>query len=335
MKTIFVSGVAGFIGSHLAETLLKRGHRVVGCDNLIGGYLDNVPSGVEFHQLDLNAPLERLRRIVGDADIVYHTAATAYEGLSAVSPRFVSENVYGATMSLLSAAIQNRVGRFVFCSSMARYGANQQPFHEDLIPMPVDPYGIAKLASENVIGVLCKLHGVEYAIAVPHNVYGPRQKYDDPYRNVVAIFMNRMLQGLPPIIYGDGCQMRCFTYIEDILESFVRLGFLESVKGEVVNIGPDDEFISVNQLAALVGNMTGFNGEPIYVDARPVEVALANCSVDKARQLLGYEKRFSLEDGLGRMLDWMKRRGPRPFTYNLELEIVNAKTPRTWTERLI
>ena len=203
-KTFFITGVAGFLGSHLAERLLKDGHRVIGVDNLIGGYMDNIPHGVEFYAHDC-ADRDFLAKIMKDVDVVYHCAATAYEGLSVFSPHLVTHNTYGITVSVLSAAIQNKVKRFIQCSSMARYGTQPTvPFTEDMQPLPQDPYGIAKYAAELTVRELCETHGMEYVIAVPHNIIGPRQKYDDPYRNVASIMINLMLQNRQPVIYGDG-----------------------------------------------------------------------------------------------------------------------------------
>ena len=208
-KHFFITGIAGFIGSHLAERLLADGHRVSGCDNLFGGYHDNVPVGAEFHQLDL-INRDGIVPLLKGVDVVYHCAATAYEGFSVFSPHVVTQNVYGITTSLMSASVASKVKRFVFCSSMGRYGTQERtPFTEDMTPLPQDPYGIAKYASELTVANLATVHGMEYVIAVPHCVIGPRQKYDDPYRNVASIMINLILQGRQPIIYADdkrGCK---------------------------------------------------------------------------------------------------------------------------------
>lgn len=208
-QKVFITGVAGFLGSHLADTFLADGHQVVGVDNMIGGYLDNVPEGVEFHQYDCN-DFAKLNEHMKGCDIVYHCAATAYEGLSVFSPHMITQNIVTASTGAISAVIANRVRRFVMCSSMARYGTNQVPFREDMTPRPQDPYGIGKWTSELMLQNLAEVHGMEWVVAVPHNIVGPRQKYDDPYRNVASIFINLMLQGRQPYIYGDGNQMRCF-----------------------------------------------------------------------------------------------------------------------------
>jgi len=332
-KTIFISGVAGFLGSHLADRMLAKGHKVIGCDNLIGGYLDNVHPDVEFYQYDCNF-LNSMVKITKDVDIIYHCAATAYEGLSVFSPYLVTKNVYQITSSLMSAAIQNDVKRFVFTSSMARYGSNKVPFTENMEPKPQDPYGIAKYSSELLIKNLAETHNMEYVIAVPHNIIGSRQKYDDPYRNVVSIMINLMLQKRQPIIYGSGNQKRCFSFVQDCIQCLEKLAFQKNVNKEIINIGPDEEFITINELAKTIADMIKFKLKPTYFPERPQEVNLATCSAEKARKILDYKTKYSLKQGLQEMIDYIKERGVKPFKYHIDLEIVNDKTPVTWKDRL-
>jgi UDP-glucose 4-epimerase len=208
-------------------------------------------------------------------------------------------------------------------------------FDENMLPRPVDPYGVAKYASELCIETLSEAHGFEYAIAVPHNIYGPRQKYDDPFRNVVSIMINRMLVGKQPIIYGDGMQKRSFTYIDDAISALEKLAFQENVNKEIINIGPDEEFVTVNDLAELIAELLNFKLKPIYVPSRPQEVKNAGCVADKARKLLGYKTTTNLREGVKQTIEWIKERGPRPFEYHLELEIINEKTPDTWKKKLM
>jgi UDP-glucose 4-epimerase len=235
---------------------------------------------------------------------------------------------------MVSAAIANNVRRFVMCSSMARYGTNRIPFTEDMTPRPQDPYGIGKYAAELMLQNLADTHGMEWVIAVPHNIVGPRQKYDDPYRNVASIFINLMLQGRQPYIYGDGNQMRCFSFVSDDIDPLKAMAFDPKCAGEIINIGPDDEFITINELAETVARLIQFDLEIAYTKARPQEVMLANCSAEKARRLLGYQPKIKLEEGMGQMIDWISNRGARPFKYHLDLEIMNDKTPETWSKRL-
>ncbi|MBI2549270.1 NAD-dependent epimerase/dehydratase family protein [Candidatus Woesearchaeota archaeon] len=332
-QRIFITGVAGFLGSHLADTMIAKGHHVIGCDSLIGGYLDNVPSQVEFYQYDCNY-LNSMKKIMKDVDIVYHCAATAYEGLSVFSPYLVTKNVYQCTASVVSAAVATNVKRFVLCSSMARYGENKVPFTEDMEPKPQDPYGIGKYASELLVRNVAQTHNMEYVIAVPHNIIGPRQKYDDPYRNVASIMINMMLQGRQPIIYGDGEQKRCFSFVQDCIQCLEKLAFEKNISGEIINIGPDEEVITINELAKIIAELLNFKLHPMYMPDRPQEVKLATCSANKARKLLGYQTKYALRQGLQEMIMYIKGRGPKPFKYHLDLEIVNERTPKTWKDRM-
>jgi len=330
---IFITGVAGFVGSHLADYFIEQGHEVAGCDNLFGGDLANVNPLVEFHRHDI-CNLTGYSDLMAGADVCYHAAACAYEGVSVFSPSFITNNILTGSVTTFTAAIQAGVKRIVYCSSMARYGTNAVPFRENQTPVPQDPYGIAKEAAERVLQSLAEIHGVDYVIAVPHSIYGPRQKYDDPYRNVASIMANRMLQGHAPIIYGDGQQMRCFSYITDCLDSLAQMATNEQVVGKIINIGPDEEFITINQLAEKLANITGNNLPPIYMTGRPAEVKLATCSADLARELLGYQTQVYIDEGLKLLVDWIRSQGTRPFEYHVNLEIQTEKTPRTWTEKL-
>jgi len=331
---IFITGIAGFLGSHLADRMISLGHEVMGVDSLIGGEQANVPENAEFAIADC-ANLTAMTKHMAGSDIVIHAACTAYEGLSVFSPSLVTQNTFQITSTLLSAAIQNNVKRFVFCSSMARYGAQETiPFTEDMICNPEDPYGIAKYASEQLIRNLCKVHNMEYVIAVPHNIIGNRQKYDDPFRNVASIMINMMLQGKQPIIYGDGNQMRCFSFVDDCISCLEKTAFLEGISGEVFNIGPDEEFVTINQLAEIIADIIGFKLEAKYMPSRPQEVKLASCSANKARKMLGYKTTVPLREGLTELVNCIKKAGPKRFRYHLDVEIISPLTPATWTNKL-
>ena len=331
---VFITGVAGFLGSNLARHLQAKGHDIVGCDNLVGGYEDNIPPGIEFHRADCN-DFQKMLALSKNVGVVYHTAATAYEGASVFSPHFVTQNIVTASTGVFSAAVAARVRRVVFCSSMARYGAAPVPFTEDLAPKPVDPYGIGKVAAEQILENLCKVHGVEHVVAIPHNIFGPGQAYDDPYRNVAAIMANLMLQGRQPYIYGDGTQRRTFSYVDDVVPSLERLGFDHDVAGEAFNLGPDEEFVSILDLAHAIADAIGFELDPIFVAGRPQEVHLATCSADKARARLGYSTKTKLREGLKQLIAFVEKRGTRPFRYSVPIEIETDKKPRTWSERLL
>ncbi len=333
-KTIFVTGVAGFLGSHLSEKLVNLGHKVIGIDNMLGGYEDNVPKNIEFHEGDC-CDNEKIKSLMKGVDVVYHCAATAHEGLSVFSPYEITKNNYLASVSIFSAAVNEKVKRIIFCSSMARYGGQQTPFTEEMKPSPVDPYAISKVAAEEVLKNLCELNNIEYVIAVPHNIIGPRQKYDDPFRNVVSIMINRMMQGKAPIIYGDGNQTRCFSYIDDCISCLLPMLDQKNLNRQIINIGPDEEFVTINKIAEICANLTGVNLKPIHKKDRPQEVKHATCSANKARSLLNYKTTVSLQDGIKKTFDYIKKRGTRSFDYNINIEIDNELTPSTWKNKEI
>ena len=330
-KKIMVTGVAGFLGSHLAEKLAEMNYKVVGVDNMSGGYKDNIPENIEFFNSDC-CDLDKMKEIMKDVHVVYHCAATAHEGLSVFSPYHITKNNLLASVSVFTAAVSNKIKRIIFCSSMARYGNQQTPFTEDMNTKPVDPYAISKVAAENVLINLCELNNIEWIIAVPHNIIGPRQKYDDPFRNVVSIMINRMLQNKAPIIYGDGEQKRCFSYIEDCLSCLLPMLDQENLNKQIINIGPDEEFITINKVSEICSNVTRSNLKPIYKKDRPREVKHACCSANKARKFLNYETKTDLKSGILETYNYIKERGPKPFQYHINLEIKNELTPETWLD---
>jgi UDP-glucose 4-epimerase len=331
---IFITGVAGFLGSNLADYYLNKGFKVSGCDNLVGGDLENIHSDVIFYQGNCEDLDFMTKSTQNKVDLLCHAAAYAHEGLSSISPTLICNNNVTGSVSVFTAAIRNKVKRIVYCSSMARYGNIKIPFYEDDLLNPVDPYGVSKVASEKILKILCDTHGVEYNIAVPHNIIGPKQKYDDPFRNVVSIMINLILQNKQPIIYGDGEQKRCFSDIDDCIFCLDKLLTDKSIKSQTVNIGPDEEFVSINELFKIISNKLQFNQEPRYFNDRPNEVKHATCSSDKARELLGYKTTVNLDQSINKVIDFIQKKGPKKFQYNYELEIENEKTPKTWTEKL-
>lgn len=335
----FITGIAGFLGAHIAREGKALGWEVTGIDNLLGGTPGNVPPGVPWQILDardFRSAHAGYGGIAG-ADVVYHCAAAPYEGLSVFSPNVVYDHTMMSTVGVLTAAINAGVKRFVFCSSMSRYGHQKAPFTEDMPTAPADPYAIAKVASEELVKNLCGLHGMEWAVAVPHNIYGPGQRYWDPYRNVAGIMINRVLLGKPPIVYGDGMQRRCLSYISDVTAPLLKLATEESAAGEVFNVGPDrDDWVQILALAELIIFLTGADVEPVFFPPRPGEVFEAHCSAEKARKMLGYAPQVNLPEGLAEYIAWIHEKGPREFDYHLALEITGGiEAPRTWSERLM
>jgi UDP-glucose 4-epimerase len=330
----FITGAAGFLGSHVAEHFRDLGWDVRGIDNLSGGNTANVPDDVSFRVADCldSAGYDDLIR---GCDLVFHCAASAYDGLSMFSPALVYRDTLQATVEVATATVRAGVGRFVHCSSMARYGDQASPFTEDMRPLPTSPYGLAKVNSEQFVENFLARHGGEFAIAVPHNIIGPRQRFDDPYRNVAAIMINRMLRGMQPVIYGDGSSVRCFSFVADCVACLAGMGLLPEAAGQTINIGPDEEPVTILQLAERIAALMDYPLDPKFVAARPGEVSEATCSSDKARSLLGYRTSTSLDEGLRTMIDWIDRVGPREFVYDRPLELVTPQTPTTWVDRIL
>ena len=331
---IYITGIAGFLGSHLAKWCLNKNYQVVGCDTLFGGDINNIKDlNIEFHKIDCS-DLELMTSSMKGVDVLCHAAAFAHEGLSNVSPKLVCENNVVGSVSTFTAGVRNKVKRIVYCSSMARYGNIPTPYHENDTPKPIDPYGISKVAAEDILKVLSKTYNFEYNIAIPHNIIGPNQKYDDAFRNVASIMINLILQNRSPTIYGDGNQKRCFSDIEDCIRCMDKLMFDPDIKSEIVNIGPDEEFISINELYSLISNKLHFNKGPVYDTERPNEVTEAFCSSNKARKILSYKTEINLSDSLDKMITYIKVHGPKKFQYNYDIEIKSKLTPKTWSKKL-
>lgn len=338
---VLVTGAAGFMGSHLVDALLNEGHEVYGVDDLSGGYMDNVNQKSSFTKLDLQerkATEEYVNRV--KPEIVFHLAADATEGRSQFTPINCTMRNYVAYLNLLIPCIKNGMKKMILTSSMSVYGAQKAPFSEDMERRPEDIYGISKAAMEHATEILSEVHNFKYTIIRPHNVYGPRQNLADPYRNVIAIFINRALQGKHFYVYGEGNQKRAFSYIDDFTPYILKAGFDDVANGEIFNIGPVQEY-SINELASVVldeffsdGNIPE-NMKPEHLPLRPKEVVDAWCTVDKAEKLLGYKTTVNLREGVRKMVEWAREKGPQEFHYLDDLELVNEETPETWKKRLL
>lgn len=340
MMRIVVTGAAGFMGSWLTEALLQAGHTVHGIDDCSGGLVANISHLFERHRdtftfdrSELAHDAQQVERKLTPfhPEVLFHLAANAREGASQFQPVEVTRRNLWAYLNILEPAIRLGIKRAVLFSSMARYGDQPPPFAESLPPRPVDVYGVNKVACEEITRILADVHEFHWVIIVPHNVLGPRQSLCDPYRNVAAIFMNRILRGEPLYIYGDGQQQRAFSYIEDSLPCYLRC-LHNTLNREVVNIGGMAP-ITINQLAEAVIEEFPESPRPeiIHVPARPREVKLAWCTYDKSVSLLGYAERVGWREGIRRMAQWVKRMGPQPWKPDT-LPLLNEKAPVTWRE---
>ena len=308
-----ITGVGGLIGSSLAGYIIENNlGTVIGIDDFSGGFEDNVPDKVKLYKINLvNDDIESIFA-ENELDHVFHLAAYAAEGLSPFIRCFNYGNNLIASAKLINSSINFGIKRFVFTSSMAvyGYGAEKPPFHEDMTPSPIDPYGVAKYAVELDLKIANQVHNLDYCIIRPHNVYGERQNIWDKYRNVLGIWMKRILDGQNPIIFGSGEQTRAFTYIEDILPCLYESALSPQASKQVFNLGGTNE-ISINNACKAVLKVTGSNLDPIHVESRH-EVKDAFCNHQKSMELLGFEHKTSLEQGLVAMWNWARRQPERP-----------------------
>lgn len=326
--TALVTGIAGFIGSHVAEALLESGQEVIGLDDLSGGFLDNVPPGAVFYRGSvLDAQL--LSKVFREhkIDVVYHLAAYAAEGLSHFIRAFNYENNVVGTMRLVNESVKAEVRCFVFTSSIAVYGANQTPMVESLVPAPEDPYGIAKYGVELDLAAARHMFGLNSVIFRPHNVYGERQHIGDRYRNVIGIFMNQIMAGLPMTIFGDGTQTRAFSYIADVAPIIARSPEVEGALNEVFNVGADTP-TTLNDLALEVANAMCISPQIRHIEARK-EVLHAVADHSKVKRTFGRRANVSLAIGLNRMASWAKAIGRREPTVFKNIE-VERNLPLSW-----
>ncbi|MFO1497475.1 MAG: NAD-dependent epimerase/dehydratase family protein [Verrucomicrobiota bacterium] len=332
MHSSLVTGGAGFIGSHVAEHLLRMDHHVVVLDDLSGGFEMNVPKGCEFVNgsiLDC-ALIERLFR-EHQFNYVYHLAAYAAEGLSHFIKRFNYQNNLIGSVNLINAAVNHKASKFVFTSSIAVYGAGQSPMTEEMIPVPEDSYGIAKLAVEQELKVSHEMFGLDYVIFRPHNVYGERQNIGDRYRNVVGIFMNQLLRHEPMSIFGDGEQMRAFTHIDDVAPVIADSVNHKLAQNQVYNVGADVP-VTVNQLASVIAKAMSLPRNVVHLPARN-EVKTAFADHQKAERTFGKREKVSLEEGIRTMASWVEKHGARESNVFKEIEICK-NLPPSWRKAL-
>lgn len=332
MSISLVTGAAGFIGSHVADHLVKKGHTVVALDDLSGGFEANVPHNAIFCKgsildVDLLEKLFKQYRF----DYVYHLAAYAAEGLSHFIKRFNYNNNVIGSINLINASVNYNVKHFVFTSSIAVYGAGQSPLSEVMIPVPEDSYGIAKLTVERELQVSHEMFGLCYVIFRPHNVYGERQNIGDRYRNVVGIFMNQLLKNEPMTIYGDGEQKRAFTHISDIAPIIAESVDYEKAINQIFNIGADIPF-TVNHLAEVISKAMGKQRKVNYLPPRN-EVKIAFSDHSKAENTFKKPSKVTLEEGIGLMAEWVKKHGARQSNVFKDIEIVK-NLPPSWKKAL-
>lgn len=319
---ILITGVAGLLGSNLARHFLDLGHDVIGIDNFSGGVRDFVDSRVQLFECDLldTDAVDQAFRLLGHHGVVYHFAAYAAVGMSPFIRKFNYTNNLVATAQIINLCIKYHAQRLVFASSMDVYGSQPPPFTEELTPAPEDPYGIAKYACELDIKCAGEEYGLDWCIIRPHNVYGVNQNLWDPFRNVLGIWMWHILNKGHITVYGDGSQVRAFSYIDDMLDPLVQAGLSPDASKQIINLG-GTEITTIDSAAQLIKDITQTDSPIVYLEPRR-EVHIAYPSYEKSQRLLGFRHTTNLRDGLTKMWDWARHQTPRPrLHYPCPLEI--------------
>ena len=304
---ILITGVAGLLGSRLADWILenKPQSKVIGIDNLSGGYVENVDSRIEFYKLDLvqDSISDLFKKY--DIDYVYHFAAYAAEGLSPFIRGFNYDNNLKSTTRIVNECIKHDVKKLIFTSTMAVYGHGEnQAFDEKQTPCPIDPYGVAKYACEMDIKIAGEQHGLDWCIIRPHNVYGAKQNIWDKYRNVLGIWMYQHLNGKPMTIFGSGNQTRAFSYIDDSLEPLWNAAIESRASKQIINLGGIHS-VSILEANDILKNVIGCPKNTVFFEERH-EVMHAVSTYQKSIDILGFKHETDLEDGLTKMWEWAK-----------------------------
>jgi UDP-glucose 4-epimerase len=314
MASYLVTGGAGFIGSHLAEELIRRGQRVRIVDNLITGKrqnLDHLPGGADFLEGDL-ADADVARRAVDGMDYVLHQAAIPSVPRSVKDPVTSNRANIDASLNVLVAARDAGVRRVVYAGSSSAYGDTPTlPKREDMPTKPLSPYALQKLVAEQYCQMFTQLYGLETVTIRYFNVFGPRQDPGSPYSGVISLFSTALLEGRQPVIYGDGEQTRDFTYVANVVDGVLRACEAAEASGEVINVATGGR-ISLNQLLETMNRIVGTRIEAIHKEPRQGDVRDSQADIAKARRLLGYAPLVGLEDGLRRTLEWCRTPAVHP-----------------------
>ena len=307
MAKYLVTGGAGFIGSHLSEELVRRGHAVRVADSLITGKrsnLDHVP-GVEFLEGDL-ADEPFARRVVEGIDYVLHQAAIPSVPRSVKDPITSNRANVDATVNVLVAARDAKVKRLVFAGSSSAYGNTPTlPKHEAMPTNPLSPYALQKVIGEQYLQMFTTLYGLETVSIRYFNVFGPRQDPSSPYSGVISVFATALLENRSPTIYGDGGQTRDFTYVANVVDGVLRACEAKGASGEVINVATAGR-ISLNDLFRLMREIVGAQVQPTYVESRAGDVRDSQADITKAQRILGYVPTVSFEEGLRQTIAWYR-----------------------------
>jgi nucleoside-diphosphate-sugar epimerase len=308
MASYLVTGGAGFIGSHLAEALVRRGERVRVADSFITGKRENLAhiAGVELIEGDL-ADLSVAQRAVAGMDYVLHQAAIPSVPRSVQDPITSNRANIDASLNVLVAARDAGVRRVVYAGSSSAYGNTPTlPKVETMGTAPLSPYALQKLVAEQYCQMFTRLYGLETVTIRYFNVFGPRQDPSSPYSGVISLFIRALVERRQPTIYGDGEQTRDFTYVANVVDGVLRACTAPDASGEVINVATGGR-ISLNDLFRTLKTLTGASVDPIYADTRAGDVRDSQADINKAQKLLGYEPSVTLEQGLDATVAWFRK----------------------------
>ena len=303
MRSILVTGGAGFIGSHLGEALLARGSRLRVLDDFSNGRRFNLPAGdYELMEGDLRDP-DQVESCMSGVHLVLHQAALVSVPLSIDNPLSCYETNVQGTLNLLSAALQNGVDRIVLASSSAVYGQSDRPVAEDGPKAPLSPYAASKLAMEEAALMYHRVYGLPVVCLRYFNVYGPRQRPDSPYAAVIPAFIQSMLAGKPPVIFGDGNQRRDFVHVADVVRANLLAAESDSAVGQVLNISGGGA-VTINELAEILQGFLPDAPAPVHAPPREGDIYFSEAALDRAERALGYRTAVGLEEGLRSTVEW-------------------------------
>jgi len=314
---ILVTGGAGFIGSHLAEALVKRGHRVRVLDDLFSGHPENlapVKRDVEIVRGDC-ADDRAARRAAKGVEVVFHEGAIPSVARSVGDPLRSHRANGTATLTMLLAARDAGARRFIYASSSSVYGDTPTlPKRETMTPNPLSPYAAEKLSGEHYLRIFHRLFGLETLSLRYFNIFGPRQDPSSPYSGVISRFATALIAGQTPVIFGDGLQSRDFTYVGNVIDANLRALTARKLEGEAVNIATGRR-VTLRALLAQMARTLGGSSKARHEPARPGDVRHSLADVTRARRLLGYRPRIGLDEGLEKTMAWYRETyGPRPGT---------------------
>lgn len=310
---VLVTGGAGFIGSHLVDRLLAEGFEVTVLDDFSSGQMQNIAGHTNLREFHLARgdvrDADLVKMVVEDVDAVFHEAALVSVPLSIENPHLFNDVNVAGSVNLLKACLDSNVKRFIFASSAAIYGSSKPDKKvEKMLPKPISPYAVSKLAAESYVKIFYELYGLETVSLRYFNVYGARKGFSSSYSGVITAFISRLVNGQPPIIHSDGKQTRDFVHVDDVATANMLALKSKNAVGEVFNIASGIA-IAINELARILQRITKTEHlEPMFTERRAGDIRHCLGDISKAKELLGFHPKIGLDDGLSKLVEWKRVR---------------------------